>query len=51
MNDSRVFSSETANDAGTYIFVSARLQEGASNGQVSAAAAHDRIGRRRLQTC
>jgi len=28
MNDSRVFSSEIANDAGTYIFFSARPQIG-----------------------
>src|SRR3954470_16488719 len=31
MNDSRVLSSETAKVAGTYIFLSVRPQEGASN--------------------
>lgn len=33
MNDSKVFSSEIANDAGTYIFLSVRPQKGASNKQ------------------
>ena len=31
MNDSKIFSSETANDPGTYIFLSARPRLGASN--------------------
>jgi hypothetical protein len=30
MNDSKIFSSETANDPGTYIFLSARSRLGAS---------------------
>ena len=33
MNDSKIFSSEIANDPGTYIFLSARPRLGASNGR------------------
>jgi hypothetical protein len=33
MNDSKIFSSEIANDPGTYIFLSARPRSGASNGR------------------
>ena len=33
MNDSKIFSSEMANDPGTYIFLSARPRFGASNGR------------------
>lgn len=39
INDAKIFSSVTANDSGTYIFLSARTRRGGSNGGGNSVAA------------